>query len=93
MLFVAPGAPIGLTAPHRSVHMMILVGSGIRGPLDLLRGLRRQRALLAWNSAQPRPAAYRHWVRLFWNDAECRGNNDLVGRERETAEDGVSLWM
>jgi hypothetical protein len=66
MLFVAPGAPVGLTAPPRLVPMISLAGSGIRGPRDLLRGLRRQRALLAWNRAQPRPAAFRHCPDRVW---------------------------
>ncbi len=66
MLFFAPGAPVGLTAPPRSVPVIGPVGSASHGPLDLLRGLRRQRALLAWNRAQPRPAAFRHCPDRVW---------------------------
>ncbi len=66
MLFFAPGAPVGLTAPPPSVPVTEPARSGIPGPLDLLRGLRRQRALLAWNRAQPRPAAFRHCPDRVW---------------------------
>jgi len=32
-------------------------------------------------------------VRLFWNDAEQAGNNDLARRQPENTEDGASCWM
>ena len=66
MLFLAPGAPVGLTTPRRSVPAIGPAGSVIGGPLDLLRALRRQRALLAWNRAQPRPVAFRHCPDRVW---------------------------
>jgi hypothetical protein len=36
---------------------------------------------------------YLLWVRLFWNDAERRGNNGLARCQRETTEDGASFGM
>ena len=64
MLFLAPGAPVAFPAPPRSEP-----GSawpGLPKLSDLLHAARRQRSLLAWNRAQPRPAAFRHCPDRVW---------------------------
>ena len=61
-----------------TIVMILRVGAGIIAHMHVIGAIQRMRV-----RRPPSPVSDDGWVRLFWNDAERRANNDLAEWQRE----------